>query len=86
MAKKSCALIGKGTGPRVHVGAPASVQLRGLEEGDRATVKTFCDGGQLKQTHHLNGNGHHLIGDCRFAEVTYHGTNKGFIACILIGV
>lgn len=85
MAKKSCALIGMGTGPKVHVGASGAVQIRGMGEGEDAYVRTFDDEGGVQAVRKLKQNGSHILDYCRFAEVTYQGKNRGFIACILIG-
>lgn len=86
MPKKSCALIGPGTGPQVHVGAPGAVTIKGMKDGDKVSVQTFCWEGKPQSVIPVAEDGNVLIGECKFAQVSYEGENKGFIACVLIGV
>lgn len=85
MAKKSCALIGPGRGPDVRIaGATARVQIRGLKGEEYAAVTQ-----KLSESEDcvlpVTEDGIYDLVCCSYASVHYEGSNKGFIATVLIG-
>ena len=85
MARRSCALIGPGKGPQVRVsGTSAKVQIRGLGEDERVFVVQQLDE-HADLVLMVKDNGDHELADCNYVSVEYKGSNRGFIACVLIG-
>jgi len=85
MARRSCALIGTGAGPKVHVRGSAAAKVSGLHDGERCVVRRFSASGHI-DSRFLDQNDTHFLGSCDFVEVEYSGKNKHFSCVILIGV
>lgn len=87
MPKRSCALIGPGIGPKVQVGASSRVTLRGSKLGEDINIRSFYSDGteHVHRTQGFDNGAEVLLSECAYVQVEYLGTNKGFIACVLIG-
>jgi hypothetical protein len=85
MPKRSCALIGRGTGPLVQIIGLSSLQLRGMRENEQAEARLLNGGPEPYETLVFGANGEHPLPKCSFAEVTYRGANRHFLAFILMG-
>lgn len=85
MAKKSCALIGPGKGPDVRIaGASARVQVRGIKGDEFALVaQKLSENEDIVLS--VTKDGIYDLVCCSYASVHYEGSNKGFIATVLIG-
>ena len=83
MPRRSAALIGPGEGPKVRTGMAGKVTICGMTFGELAKVMMFCEDGDYHFT--VERNGEFDLWPCNFAQVTYAGKNKGFIACVILG-
>jgi hypothetical protein len=85
MAKRSCALIGPGVGPKVQVGTKHRVSIKGLLEGEAAFGHRFFDDGS-KEAFGTPHNGELIFeNSCAFIQIGYGGKNRDFVACVLMG-
>lgn len=85
MAKKSCALIGPGEGPKVHVGGGGALAVRGMEDGEGLTLVRF-NPDAVPEFHAVRSNGIHIFEPCQFVQVRYTGRSKKMICTVILGV
>jgi hypothetical protein len=78
MAKKIVALIGKGTGPKVHVGGRASIEVLGTDEGHLVGAKAFQPDGSHTAFVFRDGM-HNSVVDCHFLQFSYDGPGRSLI-------
>lgn len=86
MARKSCALLGPGRGPRVQVGTHGTLVVKGLGDDEfvLATLWPFVDRSE-DLVLPIHRDGAYPFDATPFIEVNYEGRNKRFVATVLIG-
>lgn len=84
MAKKSCALIGPGKGPLVHVGTHGKAVVNGIKADEY--VLLVCKLNDSEDIcYPIASDGEYEFVACTYAQVEYQGKNRRFICCIMIG-
>lgn len=72
--RSSCALVGKGKGPKVRTGAGGHVTTSGMPPGELLTLRMFRGDEVLVQEAHVPKGGHWVFDVCDYVQVEYNGS------------